>query len=89
MRSTPLGSRRLRTVSYQLKIGRPLEKELRRITDAQLAAALHEIRTHPDGKRREAIRAARRHVKRVRALLRLAQRGFTARERRPTGTYTA
>ena len=59
-------------MAYQLKIGRPLEKELRRIAARQLAAALQEIRTHPDGKRREAIRAARRHVKRVRALLRLA-----------------
>jgi hypothetical protein len=63
-------------VAYQLTIGRPLEEELRRIADGQLAAALHEIRTHPNKKRREAIGAARRHVKRVRALLRLAHPGL-------------
>ena len=61
-------------MAYRFKRRQPLSSEVRRIADTQLAAAvasLDAIGTHAQD---EAVHAARRHVKKVRALLQLVKR---------------
>lgn len=56
---------------FELKAGRGVQREVRRLADAQLVLAVRQL--HALGTRRSdrAVHEARRHVRRVRALLRL------------------
>lgn len=56
---------------YLLKPERPIESEIRRIVDKQLKLALERLRDSGDLPRDTAIHEARRHVKKVRAAVRL------------------
>jgi CHAD domain-containing protein len=60
-------------VPYCLKPARPIASDIRRIVDKQLALAIQNLRTIGDRRSDEAIHEARRHVKKVRAVLRLVQ----------------
>jgi CHAD domain-containing protein len=60
-------------MSYRLKPRRPVASEVRRIVDKQLALAIDELRTIGDRRSDSRIHEARRHVKKVRAILRLVQ----------------
>ena len=55
-------------MAFALKPGRPLAAQLRRILDGQIGGALGELGAAPD---EAAIHAARRHIKKARAVLRL------------------
>lgn len=58
-------------MSYRLKPRRPIDDEVRRIADRQLRLAVKDLRAIGDPKSDDAVHAARRHVKKVRAVLRL------------------
>jgi CHAD domain-containing protein len=60
-------------MAYRLKQGRSIESELRRIANRQLQLAIAEMRDVGDRKSDEALHEARRHVKKIRALIRLVQ----------------
>jgi hypothetical protein len=60
-------------MAYRFKQGRPLEREVRRIADKQLALAIAKARAIGGPRNLAAIHEARRHVKRVRALIRLVR----------------
>ena len=60
-------------MSYRLKPGRSVASEVKRIVDTQLTLAIEELRAIGDRRSDRRIHEARRHVKKVRALLRLVQ----------------
>ena len=60
-------------MSYRLKPRGSVASEVRRIVDKQLALAIGELRTIGDRRSDGRIHAARRHVKKVRAILRLVR----------------
>ena len=74
-------------MSYRLKPGRSISNEVKRLVDKQLALAVDELRAIGDRRSDDAIHEARRHVKTMRAVLRLVQpvlRGeFVRRIKRP------
>jgi CHAD domain-containing protein len=63
-------------VAYRLKAGRPVGDEVRRLIDKQLALAISRIHKVGDSQSADEIHEARRHVKKVRALLRLVRPGL-------------
>src|SRR6185312_2500583 len=60
-------------MAYRLKPNRSLSSEVRRVGAKQLARAIAELRAVGTARRDDAVHEARRHVKKVRALLRLVQ----------------
>jgi len=60
-------------MSYRLKPDASIASEVRRLIDKQLALAIAELRAIGDQRSDDAIHEARRHVKKVRAVLRLVQ----------------
>jgi hypothetical protein len=60
-------------MGYLLRAERPIAREVRRIADKQLAAAVADLATAESSRRDAAIHSVRRHVKKVRALLRLVR----------------
>lgn len=60
-------------MSYCLKPGRSISSEVRRIVDKQLALAIDELHGRAAPPNDEAIHEARRHVKKVRAIIRLVK----------------
>jgi len=60
-------------VAYRLELGQPVGEEIRRIAGRQLAAAIEQLRVGRDKRSLDTIHAARRCVKKVRALLRLVR----------------
>jgi len=60
-------------MSYRLKPRGSVASEVKRIVDKQLALAIGELRTIGDRRSDGRLHAARRHVKKVRAVLRLVQ----------------
>jgi CHAD domain-containing protein len=60
-------------MAYRLKPGRPIDQEVRRIVDTQLARAVDQLRHTGDPRSDAAVHEARRHIKKVRAVLRLVQ----------------
>jgi CHAD domain-containing protein len=60
-------------MSFRLKPGRSVASEVARIVDKQLSLAIDELRTIGDRRSDGRIHEARRHVKKVRAMLRLVQ----------------
>ena len=61
---------------YVFRQGRSVESEVRRIADKQLTLAIAQMRNTGDRQSDEAVHEARRHVKKVRALLRLIRPGI-------------
>jgi CHAD domain-containing protein len=61
------------TMPYAFRQGRSVESEIRRIADKQLTLAIAHMRATGDRQSDEAVHEARRHVKKVRALLRLVR----------------
>lgn len=61
---------------YQLQPGIPIEREVRRIADRQLRLAIGGLRDVGNRQSDQTVHAARRHVKKVRALLRLVAAGL-------------
>jgi CHAD domain-containing protein len=60
-------------VSYEFKPGRSISSEVTRLVDKQLALAVAELRSLGNPRSDAAIHEARRHVKKVRAALKLVQ----------------
>ena len=60
-------------MGYRLHPGRPIQDEVRRIADRQLEEAIAGLRTVGDPESDDSVHAARRHIKKVRALLRLVR----------------
>lgn len=60
-------------MSYALKARHSVAREVRRIADKQLAQAVDRLRNVGDRRSDSAVHEARRHVKKVRALLRLVK----------------
>jgi hypothetical protein len=60
-------------VGFRFKRGRSISSEVTRIVDKQLALAVEELRAVGDPRSDKAIHEARRHVKKVRAVIRLVQ----------------
>jgi CHAD domain-containing protein len=60
-------------MSYSLRSARPVDSEVKRIVDKQLAHAVEQLRSIGDSRSDEAVHEARRHVKKVRAMIRLVQ----------------
>ena len=60
-------------MAYRLKPNRSVASEVRRIATKQLTLAIGELRAVGTPRRDDAVHEARRHVKKVRALLRLVQ----------------
>ena len=58
---------------FELKAGRNVERELKRVADTQLVLALRELHTIGTKRADRAVHEARRHVRRVRAMLRLVR----------------
>jgi len=58
-------------VTYRFKPGEPVPAEVRRIVREEIEAAVSELRGRGDPDRDEAIHEARKHVKKVRGVLRL------------------
>lgn len=58
-------------MAYRFKPGRSLTTEIRRIADKQLRLAIRQLRTIGNPRADEIVHEARRHVKKVRALVRL------------------
>ena len=59
--------------AYRLREGRPLPDELRRIARGRIDHALDELRGKTDSTPEEAVHEARKDMKKLRALLRLAR----------------
>ena len=75
-------------MSYCLQTDEPVASGIRRIAREQLAGALCQISQVTDGKEAAAVHATRKHIKKIRALLRLVRQEIGAgdfRGRRPTG----
>ncbi len=66
-------------MAYRLKEGQRVGQEVRRLIDKQLAAAIALGEKVGDSKSADEIRQARRHVKKVRALIRLVRPALGAR----------
>ena len=60
-------------MGYRLHPGRPIQDEVRRIADRQLEEAIAGLRTVGDPESDDDVHAARRHIKKIRALLRLVR----------------
>ena len=60
-------------MGYRLKTNRPVAAEVKRIADKQLALALEQLHAIGTARHDEGLRQARRHVKKLRALLRLVR----------------
>jgi CHAD domain-containing protein len=60
-------------VPFQLKTGRNVEREMQRVADTQLVLALRQLHTIGTRGGDRAVHEARRHVRRVRAMLRLVR----------------
>jgi CHAD domain-containing protein len=60
-------------VGYRLKPGRPVDRELRRIAEKQFELALAAMQGVGSRSRDKAMHRARRHIKKIRALIRLFQ----------------
>ena len=60
-------------MGYRLHPGRPVQDEVRRIADRQFAQAIDGLRKVGDPESDEVVHTARRHIKKVRALLRLVR----------------
>jgi CHAD domain-containing protein len=60
-------------VAYRFKVGQAVDDEVRRIADKQLTLAMAHLGAIGDLKKDAALHQARRHVKKVRALLRLVR----------------
>ena len=60
-------------MGYRLHREQPIDREVRRIADQQLDLAITGLRTVGDPKANHDVHAARRHVKKVRALIRLVR----------------
>jgi hypothetical protein len=60
-------------VGYRLKAHRPIGADVRRIAGQQLALALEQLHAVGTARRDEGLHEARRHVKKLRALLRLVR----------------
>jgi CHAD domain len=60
-------------VGYRLHPGRPLQDEVRRIAERQFAQAIAGLRAVGDPESDEVVHTARRHIKKIRALLRLVR----------------
>ena len=58
-------------MAYRLKPGRPLAGEMRRLLDRQLCLAISQLRQTGNPRADDEIHAARRHVKKARAVIRL------------------
>jgi CHAD domain-containing protein len=65
-------------VAFELRIGQPLATELVRLLQGEIGGALGELAGTPD---EEAIHAARRHIKKARATLRLLDGDVRSRSR--------
>ncbi|HEY2016643.1 MAG TPA: CHAD domain-containing protein [Bryobacteraceae bacterium] len=63
-------------MAYRLKRGESVEEAIRRIARAQLGSAAQHLRAQTDATREEAVHEARKSLKKVRALLRLAGSGL-------------
>lgn len=68
-------------MAYRLKRNEPVARGLQRIALKQLTAALSEARALGDARSDEAVHVARRHVKKVHALLRLVKPSLVRRHR--------
>ena len=60
-------------MGYQLHPGRPIQDEVRRIADRQFEQAIEGLRAVGDPESDEVVHTARRHIKKIRALLRLVR----------------
>jgi hypothetical protein len=66
-------------MGYRLHAGRPIQKEVRRVAAEQLEQAIAGLRTVGDTEGDDKVHAARRHIKKVRALTRLVRPGLGKR----------
>jgi len=69
-------------VAYRFKVDRPVDEEVRRIAGKQLALALEHLGAIGDVEKDKALHEARRHVKKVRALIRLVRPALGASYRK-------
>jgi CHAD domain-containing protein len=60
-------------VGYRLHAGEPIQGEVRRIAERQFAQAIEGLRAVGDPESDEVVHTARRHIKKIRALLRLVR----------------
>lgn len=60
-------------MGYRLHPGRPIQDEVRRIAERQFAQAIEGLRAVGDPESDEIVHTARRHIKKIRALLRLVR----------------
>jgi hypothetical protein len=67
------------TVGYRLRPGKPIAQEVVRIADRQLALALAGLRIAADSENNSAVHATRRHIKKIRALMKLVRRALGRR----------
>ncbi|HLG57489.1 MAG TPA: CHAD domain-containing protein [Vicinamibacterales bacterium] len=68
-------------MGFCLKPGQPIDEEIRRIADHQFAQAVAALRTVGGAESDDAVHAARRRVKKVRALIRLVRPTLSPRYR--------
>jgi hypothetical protein len=71
-------------MAYRLRPGKPVAREVRRIAITQLTAAMGELCAVGDPRSDAAVHDARRHVKKVRALFRLARPSLAGRRASPS-----
>ena len=69
-------------MSYRFKVDRPVDDEVRRIAGLQLTLAVERLGAIDNLEKDAAIHEARRHVKKVRALIRLVRPGIAGSYRR-------
>ena len=60
-------------MAYRLKLRRSIAGEVRRLADKQLTLAIRELRAVGDARHDNVVHTARRHIKKVRALIRLVE----------------
>ena len=63
-------------MGYRFKLGRSVDSDVRRIADKQLQLAIDGMRRRGDRESDSAVNGARRHIQKVRALIRLVQPGL-------------